>query len=416
MKRVVVTGIGAVTPIGNTAEETWKGMVAGKNGIGPITRFDTTEYKAKLAAEVKGFDPLEYMDKSESRREDLFSQYAIAAACQAVADSGVNEENTDPYRYGVYVGSGIGGMKTFSDECAKLIERGPRKVSPFFVPMMISNMAAGNIAIRFGCKGVTLPVVTACATSTNAVGEAYRAIKHGYADVIIAGGAEATILPMAVAGFTNCQALSLSEDPNEASIPFDARRSGFVMGEGAGILILEEYEHAIARNAKIYAEISGYANTCDAYHMTAPDPQAESSARAVELAFEEAGYKSGTVKPEDIYVNAHGTSTPLNDKTETSALKKAFGEEAAKKLHVSSTKSMTGHMLGAAGAVEAIAAVKAIDEGVVPPTIGYKEADPECDLDITPNNAVKTDIKMSASISLGFGGHNGCVVFNKCSK
>lgn len=416
MKRVVITGIGAVTPIGNTADETWKSMVEGKNGIGFISRFDTSEYKVKLAAEVKDFDPLQYMEKSESRREDLYSQYAVAAACQAVEDSGVSVENTDPYRFGVYVGSGTGGMTTFGEEHTKLLERGPRKVSPFFVPMMIGNMAAGNIAIKFGCKGVTLPVVTACATSTNAVGEAYRAVKHGYADVIIAGGAEATIVPLAVAGFTNCQALSLSEDPNEASIPFDARRNGFVMGEGAGMLILEEYEHAVERGAKIYAEIKGYGNTCDAYHMTAPDPEAESSGHAVKLAFEEAGFFEGGTAPETVYINAHGTSTPLNDKTETTAIKKAFGEEDAKKLHVSSTKSMTGHMLGAAGAVEAIAAIKAIDEGIVPPTIGYKEADPECDLDITPNSAVKADIKMSASISLGFGGHNGCVVFSAVEK
>lgn len=416
MKRVVITGIGAVTPIGNTAEETWKNMVDGKCGIGQITRFDTSDYKVKLAAEVKDFDPLQYMEKSEARKEDLYSQYAVAAAIQAVEDSEVNTENTDPYRFGVYVGSGTGGMTTFSEEHGKLLERGPRKVSPFFVPMMISNMAAGNIAIRFGCKGATLPVVTACATSTNAVGEAYRAVKHGYADVIIAGGAEATIVPLAVAGFTNCQALSLTENPEEASIPFDARRNGFVMGEGAGMLILEEYEHAVSRGAKIYAEIKGYGNTCDAYHMTAPDPEAESSGHAVKLAFEEAGYFEGELSPESVYINAHGTSTPLNDKTETAAIKKAFGEAEAKKLHVSSTKSMTGHMLGAAGAVEAIAAVKAIEEGIVPPTIGYKEADPECDLDITPNKAVKADIKMSASISLGFGGHNGCVVFGAVEK
>lgn len=412
MKKVVVTGIGAVSPIGNTAEQMWQAMCEGKNGIGQITRFDTSEYKVKLAAEVKDFDPLEYMDKSESRREDLYSQYAVAAATQAVADSGINAENVDPYRYGVYVGSGIGGMATFSNEHTKLIERGPRKVSPFFVPMIISNMAAGNIAIRFGCKGATLPVVTACATSTNAVGEAYRSIKHGYADVIIAGGAEATIIPIAVAGFTNCQALSLSDDPNKASIPFDANRNGFVMGEGAGMLILEEEEHAKKRGAHIYAEVVGYGNTCDAYHMTAPDPEAESSARAIKNAFAEAVGEDLDIDASKVYINAHGTSTPLNDKTETTAIKKVFGEDA-KKLSVSSTKSMTGHMLGAAGAVEAIAAIKALEMGIVPPTINYSEKDPECDLDITPNVAKQKELELSASTSLGFGGHNACVAFKK---
>lgn len=352
MRRVVVTGMGAVSPIGNTAVETWKNMVAGKNGINYITRFDTSDYKVKIAAEVKDFDPLKYMTKSELGRTDLFCQYAMSAACEAVEDSGLDVERVDSTKFGVYVGSGTGGMITYTEEMKKLMDRGPRRVSPFFIPKMIGNMAAGQIAVRFGCNGATLPVVTACATSTNAIGEAYRAIKHGYADVIIAGGSEAAIVPLAVAGFTNCQALTETENIEEASIPFDKRRNGFVMGEGAGILILEDYDHAINRNAYIYGEIAGYGNTCDGYHMTAPDPEATHSSLAIKDALKEAGYFSEKIDPQRVYVNAHGTSTPLNDKTETVAIKKAFGENEAKKLHVSSTKSMTGHMLGAAGAIE----------------------------------------------------------------
>ena len=411
MRRVVVTGMGAVSPIGNTAVETWENMVAGKNGMNCITRFDTSDYKVKIAAEVKDFDPLKYMTKSELGRTDLFCQYAMSAACEAVEDSGLDVEKVDSTKFGVYVGSGTGGMITYTEEMKKLMDRGPRRVSPFFIPKMIGNMAAGQIAVRFGCNGATLPVVTACATSTNAIGEAYRAIKHGYADVIIAGGSEAAIVPLAVAGFTNCQALTETENIEEASIPFDKRRNGFVMGEGAGILILEDYEHAINRNAYIYGEIAGYGNTCDGYHMTAPDPEATYSSLAIKDALKEAGYFSEKIDPQRVYVNAHGTSTPLNDKTETVAIKKAFGENEAKKLHVSSTKSMTGHMLGAAGAIEAIAALKAIEKNIIPPTINYLEKDDECDLDITPNKAVVTEIDLAISTSLGFGGHNGCIAF-----
>lgn len=411
MRRVVVTGMGAVSPIGNTAVETWESMVAGKNGVNYITRFDTSDFKVKIAAEVKDFDPLKYMAKAEIGRTDLFCQYALSAACEAMEDSGLDIEKIDSKKFGVYVGSGTGGMITYTEEMKKLMERGPRRVSPFFVPKMIGNMAAGQIAVRFGCNGATLPVVTACATSTNAIGEAYRAIKHGYADVIIAGGSEAAIVPLAVAGFTNCQALTETQNLDEASIPFDKRRSGFVMGEGAGILILEEYEHAINRNAYIYAELAGYGNTCDAYHMTAPDPSADYSSLAIKNAIEEAGYFDEKIESSKVYVNAHGTSTPLNDKTETAAIKKAFGEADAKKLFVSSTKSMTGHMLGAAGAIEAIAAIKAIEKNVVPPTINYVQADEECDLNITPNKAVETEINLAVSTSLGFGGHNGCIAF-----
>ena len=415
MRRVVVTGIGAVSPIGNTASAMWQSMKEGKNGIDKISHFDTSDYKVKVAAEVKDFNPLLQIDgikKSELGRMDLFCHYALAAACEALADSGLNKENIESERFGVYVGSGTGGMVTFAEEYEKLMTRGPRKISPFFIPKMIGNMAAGQIAVKFGCNGATLPVVTACATSTNAIGEAYRAIKDGYADGIIAGGAEAAIVPLAVAGFTSCQALTETEEIDGASIPFDKRRSGFVMGEGAGILILEEYDHAIKRNAHIYAEVAGYANTCDGYHMTAPDPEAKHSARAIKEAITQAGFFEENINPNTVYINAHGTSTPLNDKTETLAIKKVFGEDAYK-LHISSTKSMTGHMLGAAGAVEAIAAIKAIDENIVPPTINFKERDEQCDLNITPNVAVETNITMSVSTSLGFGGHNGCLVFKE---
>lgn len=407
MRRVVITGLGAVTPIGNDIPSFWEGLKTGKNGIAPVTRFDTAEYKAKLAAEVKDFDPLAYMEKPEVRKTDLFTQYAVAAACQAMQDSGL-EGKIASERLGVYVGSGIGGFETLANEHQKLLEKGPRRVSPHFIPMMIANIAAGNIAIRFQATGPCLPVTTACATSTNAVGEAFHAIRYGYADAIIAGGSEAAITPLGFAGFINCMALSTSENPARASIPFDKERDGFIMGEGAGILVLEEYEHALARGAKIYAEISGYGCTCDAYHVTAPHPEAEGGARAIRLAVEEAGRRGET----KVYINAHGTSTPLNDKSETLAIKKAFGEDAYKLL-VSSTKSMTGHMLGAAGAVEAIAAVLALKEGVVPPTIGLQVPDPDCDLDYVPGTARAAALEMALSVSLGFGGHNACVAFTK---
>ena len=410
MKRVVVTGLGVISPVGNDVPAFWQSITEGKCGIGPITAFDTTEYKVKIAAEVKDFDITQYLDKQEARKQDKYSQYAVAAAAQAVADSGlVSGENIDSFRFGVYIGTGTGGMQVFMTEADKLREKGPGRVSPFFVPMMIGNMASGNVALKFHAQGPSLPIMTACATSTNAIGEAYRTIKHGYADAIIAGGAEATVIEMAVAGFTNCMALTQNTDPTSASIPFDKRRNGFVMGEGAGVLVLEEYEHAVARGAQIYAEVCGYGNTNDAHHMTAPDPEALGSSRAIQMAVEEAGIASD----DEIYINAHGTSTPLNDKTETKAIKLALGEETARKAHISSTKSMTGHMLGAAGGVEAIATVLALQNGIVPPTIGLTEPDPECDLDYTPNHAVEAPLTLGISTSLGFGGHNGCLAFRK---
>ncbi len=417
MRRVVVTGLGAISPVGNQIDEFWNNLLDGKNGIDFITRFDVTDYKVKIAAEVKDFDPLKYMEKSEARKQDLFSQYAVAAAVQAMEDAKITEENMDTERLGVYVGSGTGGMDTFFEEAKKLLAKGPGRISPFFIPMMIGNMAAGNIAIRFHAQGPSLPIVTACATSTNTIGEAFRTIKFGYADAIIAGGTEATIVPLALAGFTNCMALTQKNDPACSSIPFDKNRDGFVMGEGAAILILEEYEHAVKRGAKMYAEIVGYGNTNDAYHMTAPHPEAMGGAKAISLALEEAASFDASLAEEDrIYINAHGTSTPLNDKTETKAIKMALGEEKARKAHISSTKSMTGHMLGAAGAIEAAATVLALQNGKIPPTIGYREADPECDLNYTPNQSVEADVKLGLSLSLGFGGHNGCIAFRKIEK
>ena len=407
-QRVVITGMGAVTPVGIGVDTFFDNLTKGVCGVGPITRFDTKDYKVKLAAEVKDFDPeAAGIDRAQAKRSDLFAQYAMAAAMQAVSDSGI-EGSVAPERFGVYVGSGIGGMQTFVQETEKLLNRGPTRVSPFFIPMMIGNMAAGNIAIHFNAQGPCLPVVTACATSSHAIGEAFRAIKYGHADAIIAGGAEATIIPLAVAGFSNMKALSESEDPNAASLPFDARRGGFVMGEGAGIAVLEEYEHAVARGARIYAEVCGYGNTCDAYHITAPHAEAVGAANAIKLALEEAEWKG-----EKLYINAHGTGTPMNDKVETLAIKKALGEDAARAALISSTKSMTGHMLGAAGAVEAIACAMALKHGVVPPTVHLNVPDPECDLNYVPNEAVKADIKMALSSSLGFGGHNAVLAMKK---
>lgn len=410
MKRVVITGLGIISPIGNDVPSFWSNLIAGACGIGPITAFDTTAYKVKLAAEVKNFNPLLYMEKQEARKQDKFSQYAIAAASQAMDDSGLHSgENIDSFRLGVYIGTGTGGMQTFLTESEKLLEKGPSRTSPFFIPMMIGNMASGNVALKFQAKGPSLPIMTACATSTNAIGEAYRTIKHDYADAIIAGGTEATIVTLAVSGFTNCMALTQNPDIASASIPFDKRRSGFVMGEGAGIVVLEEYDHAVARGAHIYGEVCGYGNTNDAHHMTAPDPDALGSSRAIQMAVEEAGISAA----DEIYINAHGTSTPMNDKTETKAIKLALGEEMARRAHISSTKSMTGHMLGAAGGVEAIATVLALKHGVIPPTIGYVEPDPECDLNYTPNQAVQAAVTLGISTSLGFGGHNGCLAFRK---
>lgn len=407
-RRVVVTGLGAVTPIGNNVQETWNSMISGKNGIGPITKFDTTNYKAKLAAEVKDFDPRDYMDKMESLRTDRYTQLAIAASAQAVEDSRI-EGTVDPERFSVALGVGIGGMETFEVEHTKLIEKGARRVSPLFIPMMIPNMAAGTIAIKHNCQGSVMPAVTACASGSNAIGEAMRLIKHGYADAALTGGAESTITPTAVAGFVNMQALSTAENADEASLPFDSRRGGFVMGEGAVVLVLEEYERAKARGAKIYGEICGYGSTCDAHHITAPHPEGKGGANAMKQAMAEAGYEEGEI----VYVNAHGTGTPMNDVLETKAIKLALGEDAAKKAFVSSTKSMTGHMLGAAGAVEALACIMALKEGIVPPTINLKEQDPECDLNCVPNEAVKADLQLAISNSLGFGGHNASIAFRK---
>ena len=406
-RRVVITGLGAVTPLGNNVKDTWEAMKAGKNGIAPITLFDTTAYKAKLAAEVKGFDPKDYLEINETLRTDRYTQFAIAAAQQAVDDSGI-ESNVDPERFAVEIGTGIGGIRTFEIEHTKLMEKGPRRVSSLFVPMMISNMAAGMIAIRYGCKGSAMPAVTACASGSNAIGEAMRMIRHGYADAVITGGTEAAVSQSAVAGFVNMQALSVSEDPDAASLPFDRRRAGFVIGEGAVALILEEYEHAKNRGAKIYAEVCGYGSTCDAYHITAPAPDGSGGTRAMLDAMREAGYKES----DRVYVNAHGTGTPMNDKVETMVIKNALGEKAKDAL-VSSTKSMTGHMLGAAGAVEALACVFALNEGIIPPTINLKEQDEECDLYCVPNTALKADIDLALSNSLGFGGHNACLAFRK---
>ncbi|HIU34823.1 MAG TPA: beta-ketoacyl-ACP synthase II [Candidatus Pullichristensenella excrementigallinarum] len=409
MNRVVITGMGVISPVGNSTEAFFSNLLAGRSGICPISRFDTTEYKVKLAAEVQGFQPEDFgIEKGLARRCDLFTQYALAAAEQAVQESGIL--GTVPEnRLGVYVGSGIGGMETFVNEAYKLRDRGPGRVSPFFVPMMIGNIASGNIAIRYGAKGPCLPVVTACATSSHAVGEAFRAIKHGYADAILAGGAEATVTPLAIAGFTNLKALSESEDPECASLPFDARRKGFVLGEGAGVLVLEEYEHARARGAKMYAELVGYGNTCDAHHITAPHPEGEGGMEAVRLAVEEAG----GLPDASVYVNAHGTGTPLNDKVETLVLKRALGEERAREMLISSTKSMTGHMLGAAGAVEAVVCAKALETGELPPTIHLDCPDPECDLNYLPNQALHCQAEMALSLSLGFGGHNAVIAMRR---
>ncbi len=407
MKRVVITGMGCVTPVGNTVESFWDSLKNGVCGIDIITSFDTSDLKVKIAAQVKDYDPTQYMEKSEIRRSDKFVQFALGAASQAVEDSGI-KDNVDPERFGVYYGSGIGGFDTFVSECDTLREKGPGRVSPLFIPKMISNIGAGNIAIKFGAKGPCVCVTTACATGTTAIGEALRTIRGGYADAIIAGGVDASVSPLAIAGFTNCTALTENPDPKAACCPFDKRRSGFIMGEGAGALILEEYEHAKARGAKIYAEIVGYGSTCDAFHVTAPDSEATQSARAIADCYKECGIQDCS----KIYINAHGTSTPLNDKTETKAIKTVFGEKAYD-VHISSTKSMTGHLLGAAGAVEAIAAILALRDGIVPPTIGCCEKDEECDLDYTPNKAVKADIELSMSTSLGFGGHNACIGFRK---
>ena len=400
--------MGAVTPIGNDVESFWNSIKEGKCGIGEITKFDTTAHKVKLGAQVKDFDVSQYMDRREARRMDTFCHYAMVAADEAVKDSGLNGENINVERFGVIVGSGIGGLETIEEQHKKLMEKGPGRISPFFIPMIISNMAAGNIAIKHGAKGICSTVVTACATATHSIGEAFHMIREGKADAIIAGGAEASITPLAMAGFESLTALSTSTDPLRASIPFDKERDGFVMGEGAGIVVLESLEHAIKRNAKIYAEVTGYGATCDAYHMTSPAPNGEGGARAMKLAIMDSGIKEEEIS----YINAHGTSTPYNDKFETAAIKTVFGENAYK-IPVSSTKSMTGHLLGAAGGIETIVCVKAVQEGFIPATIGYKVPDEECDLDIVPNEGRKQELKYAMSNSLGFGGHNSTVVVKK---
>ncbi|MBQ1303252.1 MAG: beta-ketoacyl-ACP synthase II [Firmicutes bacterium] len=411
MRRVVVTGMGLVSPLGNSVSECWENLVAGKNGIGPITLFDTENYKAKLAAEVKDFDAREYMPKAEMLKTDRYAQFGFAAACQAMEESEI-EGKVDPEKMGVYMGTGIGGITTFVQETTKLIEKGPRRVSPFFIPMLISNMSSGMIAIRFDCRGAAMPSVTACASGSNAIGEAVRAIRHGYLDAAIAGGSEAAITTVGMAGFINMQALSVAEDPDLASLPFDARRAGFVMGEGGAALVLEEYDHAVARGAKIYGEICGYGSTCDAHHITAPREDAREAGRAISLALEEAGYTGS----EKVYVNAHGTGTHLNDAAETAAIKAAFGEEKAREVKISSTKSMTGHLLGAAGALEAIVCLKVLNEGIIPPTINLTSPDPECDLDYVPEKAVQADIDFAVSNSFGFGGHNASLAFRRVAE
>ncbi len=418
-RKVVVTGLGVITPIGNNVETFWKNLVEANCGIDFITKFPIDNLSVKIAGEVKDFDPEDYeIEKPFARRQDNFTLFAVAAAWQAMKQSGLvsidenGNGNIDPFRLGVYVGSGIGGFTTQYRETEKMIKDGAKWISPLFIPTMISNIAAGNIAIRHGAQGPCLPVVTACATSTHALGEAFKAIKHGYADAIITGGTEASLIPLGVAGFANARALSTSQDPKYSSLPFNKNRMGFVMAEGAAVLVLEEYEHAKARGAEILAEVTGYGNTCDAYHVTAPRPDGLTQSRAIKIALEESGYNAKDV----LYINAHGTGTGLNDPAETVAIKLALGEEDAYKAHISSIKGTTGHLLGAAGAAEAIASVLALKNGLVPPTANLDEPDPECDLNYTPNTAEKADLTIAASVSLGFGGHNGCVVFRKYDK
>ena len=411
-RRVAVTGLGVISPIGNDVNTYWNNLVNGVCGIDLIKSIPTDGLPSKIAGEVKDFNPADYeIEPPFARKQDKFTLYAVAAAWQAMKQSGLNAKeggNIDPFRLGVYVGSGIGGFATQIRETEKILTECQQWASPLFVPTMISNLAAGNIAIRNNVCGPCLPVSTACATSTHTIGEAYRAIKHGYADAVIAGGTEAVILPLGIAGFANAKALSRAEDPKYASLPFNKNRGGFVLAEGAAMLILEEYDRAVARGAEILAEVCGYGNTCDAYHVTAPRPDGKTQAMALRMALEEGGYSS----EDNLYINAHGTGTPLNDVSETQAFKLALGEDAYK-AHISSTKSCTGHLLGAAGAVEAVASVLALKHGIVPPTINLDEVDPECDLNYTPNKAVETGLTMAISDSLGFGGHNACVAFRK---
>jgi len=409
LNRVVVTGLGAITPIGIGKDEYWESLIKGKSGVGYITRFDAEDFVTKIAAEVKDFNPEDFMDKREIRRTDRFTQYALAGTYLALEDGDIDLSIVNKDRVGVVIGSGIGGMETLEGEHTKLIEKGPKKVSPLFIPMMISNMAPGQISMKYGLKGPTMTITTACASGNHAIGEAFRMIQRGICDMIITGGCEAAITPLAIAGFNAMKALSTrNEEPSKASRPFDKKRDGFVMGEGAGILVLEELNHALKRNATIYGEIVGYGASSDAYHITAPDPEAEGARKAMELAL-----LDGNVSYKEVdYINAHGTSTYYNDKLETLAIKKAFKEHAYK-LNISSTKSMTGHLLGGAASIEAIATILAIKEGIIPPTINYEDPDEECDLNYTPNKAVKRDIEYAMSNSLGFGGHNGTILFKK---
>lgn len=408
MKRVVITGLGAVTPVGNTAEDFWQSIKAGKSGIAPITRFDASETGITVAAEVKDFDPTLYMEKKATKRMDLYSVYGVAAAVQAMEDSQLDVEKMNQNRFGVIVSSGIGGMGTIEEQVIKMHDRGPKRVAPFFVPMAIGNMAAGNISIRVGAKGICTSIVTACASGTNAIGEAFRNIKHGYSDVILAGGAEATVCEIGIAGFAALTALSPATDPTKASIPFDKDRSGFVMGEGGGVLVLEELEHAIARGAKIYGEVVGYGSNSDSYHITSPNPDGSGAGICMQMAMEEAG-----ITPADIdYINAHGTSTPPNDGAETTAIKYALGEEAYN-VPISSSKSMTGHLLGAAGAIEAMVCLGALRDNFVPPTVGLVTADEGCDLDYIPQVGRDHQVTYALSNSLGFGGHNAVCAFKK---
>ena len=407
-KRCVITGMGAITPLGSSVEEFWNGLKNGVCGIDYIKKFDTSNLKVKIAAEIKGFQATDYVEKKDLKRMDMYAILGIAASKQAVEMAKLDLENINKERFGVIVGSGIGGLITIQEQVVKLHEKGPNKVSPLFIPMSISNMAAGNIAIKLGAKGICENIVTACATGAHCIGEAFRNIKHGYNDIILAGGTEYSISEIGIAGFTNLTALTTNPDPKTACKPFDKNRNGFVMGDGAGILLLEEYEHAIKRGAKIYAEVVGYGATGDAYHMTAPSPDGDGAARAIKLAMEEAG-----ITPKDVsYINAHGTSTQPNEKAETAAIKLALGEEAYN-TPMSSTKSMTGHLLGAAGGIEAIACVKALEDGFIPPTINLNEKDEDCDLDYVPNEGRKADLKYVLSNAFGFGGHNSVLCFKK---
>ena len=405
-RRVVITGIGAVSPVGTGKDAFWEGLSAGRCAIKPITRFDTTGYKAHLAAELPNFDPTLYMEKKEARRADLYCQYAMAAAKLAVEDASISFDGCDTARTGVIVGSGVGGLTTLETEHGKLMEKGPGRVSPFFIPMMIANMAAGMISIAYGLRGASYAPVSACASGAHALGEAFRAIKHGYMDAALAGGTEAVITPMALAGFSNMTAMSESDDPNAASLPFDKRRTGFVMGEGAGILYLETLESALARGATVYAELMGYGATSDAYHITGPHPDGDGAANAMQSALTEGGLSSSDIG----YINAHGTGTPANDKMESAAIRRVFGETPPP---VSSTKSMTGHLLGAAGGIEAAAVALTIQNSLIPPTINYREPDPDCPLDVVPNAARVCEVRYALSNSLGFGGHNASLLFGK---